>query len=51
VVEGDAFADLLLLDGNPLANGKLLEAPAKNLLVIMKGREDLCNSTFVTMSS
>jgi hypothetical protein len=37
VVERDAFADLLLLDGNPLANVKLLEAPAKKLLVIMKG--------------
>jgi len=36
VVERDAFADLLLLDRNPLANVKLLEAPAKNFLVIMK---------------
>src|SRR5262249_41793179 len=36
VVEEDALADLLLVDGDPLANIKLLEDPGKNLLVIMK---------------
>lgn len=35
VVEG-ALADLLLVDGNPLDNIKLVEDPAKNFLVIMK---------------
>jgi imidazolonepropionase-like amidohydrolase len=37
VVEEGALADLLLVDGDPLANLQLLEDPAKNLLVIMKG--------------
>jgi imidazolonepropionase-like amidohydrolase len=36
VVEEGAFADLLLVDGDPFANIKLLGDPAKNLLVIMK---------------
>ncbi len=36
VVEEGALADLLLIDGDPLANLKLIEDPAKNLLVIMK---------------
>ena len=36
VVEEGALADLLLVDGDPLANIKLLEDPAKNLVVIMK---------------
>src|SRR5215472_2358253 len=36
VVEEGALADLLLIDGDPIANIKLLEDPAKNLLVIMK---------------
>ena len=36
VVEDGALADLLLVDGNPLADVKLLETPEKNLLVIMK---------------
>jgi imidazolonepropionase-like amidohydrolase len=30
------LADLLLVDGDPIANIKLLEDPEKNLLVIMK---------------
>jgi imidazolonepropionase-like amidohydrolase len=34
-VEG-ALADLLLVDGNPLENIKLVEDPARNFLVIMK---------------
>src|SRR5215470_4273741 len=36
VVEQGALADLLLIDGDPIANIKLLEDSAKNLLVIMK---------------
>ncbi|MGC4024614.1 MAG: amidohydrolase family protein [Mesorhizobium sp.] len=36
VVEKDAFADLLVVDGNPLDNIHLLEDPTKNLAVIMK---------------
>ncbi|MCC8950703.1 amidohydrolase family protein [Bradyrhizobium sp. Arg62] len=36
VVEEGALADLLLVDGNPIDNIKLIEDPAKNFLVIMK---------------
>src|SRR4029079_15149547 len=36
VVEEGALADLLLVDGDPLADIRLLEDPAKNLVVIMK---------------
>ena len=36
VVEEGALADLLLVDGDPLKNIKLIEEPAKNFLVIMK---------------
>jgi len=36
VVEEGAIADLLLVDGDPIANIKLIEDPAKNFLVIMK---------------
>jgi imidazolonepropionase-like amidohydrolase len=36
VVEEGALADLLLVDGDPIANIKLLEDPAKNFVVIMK---------------
>jgi imidazolonepropionase-like amidohydrolase len=37
VVQPGAYADLLLVDGDPLANLELLADPARNLLVIMKG--------------
>ena len=37
VVEEGALADLLLVDGDPLTNIKLIEDPAKNFMVIMKG--------------
>ncbi|MGA8883011.1 MAG: amidohydrolase family protein [Acinetobacter sp.] len=36
VIEEGAFADVLLVDGDPIANIKLIAEPAKNLLVIMK---------------
>ena len=36
VVQEGALADLLLVDGNPLENIKLIEDPAKNFVVIMK---------------
>ena len=36
VVQEGALADLLLVDGNPMANLDLLGDPAKNFLVIMK---------------
>jgi imidazolonepropionase-like amidohydrolase len=36
MVEVGALADLLLVDGDPLANIKLVEDPAKNFVVIMK---------------
>ena len=36
VVEEGALADLLLVDGDPLQDIKLVEDPDKNFLVIMK---------------
>jgi len=36
VVEEGALADLLLVDGDPVADLKLIEDPGKNFLVIMK---------------
>jgi imidazolonepropionase-like amidohydrolase len=36
VIEQGALADLLLVDGDPIANIKLIEDPAKNFVVIMK---------------
>ena len=36
VVKPGAFADLLLVDGDPTANIKLVEDPEKNFIVIMK---------------
>jgi imidazolonepropionase-like amidohydrolase len=39
VVKPGAFADLLLVDGDPTANIKLVEDPEKNFIVIMKDGE------------
>jgi imidazolonepropionase-like amidohydrolase len=36
VIEEGAFADLLLVEGDPIANIKLVEDPAKNFVLIMK---------------
>jgi imidazolonepropionase-like amidohydrolase len=44
VVEEGALADLLLVDGNPIENIRLVEDPAKNFLVIMKNGKIYKNS-------
>ena len=44
VVEEGALADLLLVDGDPIANIKLIEDPDKNFLVIMKDGQIYKNS-------
>jgi imidazolonepropionase-like amidohydrolase len=44
VVEEGALADLLLVDGNPLENLKLIEDPARNFVVIMKDGKVYKNS-------
>ncbi len=44
VVEEGALADLLLVNGDPLANIKLIEDPEKNLLVIIKDGEIFKNT-------
>ena len=36
VIEAGALADLIVVDGDPLANLKLIADPEKNFLVIMK---------------
>ena len=36
VIEPDALADLLLVNGNPLQDITLIEEPGKNFVVIMK---------------
>jgi imidazolonepropionase-like amidohydrolase len=36
VVAEGALADLLLVDGNPLENIRLIEDPGRNFVVIMK---------------
>ncbi len=44
VVEEGALADLLLVDGNPLDDIRLVENPSKNFVVIMKGGKVYKNS-------
>ena len=36
VIEEGAFADLLLVDGNPIENIELIANPEKSFLIIMK---------------
>ena len=36
VIENGAYADLLIVDGNPLEDIRVLENPDKNLKIIMK---------------
>ena len=45
VVEEGALADLLLVDGDPIKDIKLIEDPQKNLLVIMKDGKIFKNIT------
>jgi imidazolonepropionase-like amidohydrolase len=44
-IEEGALADLLLVEGDPLANIKLLEDPGKNFVVIMKDGKIYKNTT------
>ena len=44
VVEEGALADLLLVDGDPIANIALIEDPARNFVVIMKDGKIYKNS-------
>jgi imidazolonepropionase-like amidohydrolase len=44
VVEEGALADLLLVDGDPIANISLIENPARNFVVIMKDGKVYKNS-------
>jgi imidazolonepropionase-like amidohydrolase len=44
VVEEGALADLLLVDGDPIADIKLVADPAKNFLVIMKDGKNYKNA-------
>jgi imidazolonepropionase-like amidohydrolase len=48
VVEEGALADVLVVDGDPLANIKLLEDPTKNLVVIMKDGKIYKNAVFAS---
>jgi imidazolonepropionase-like amidohydrolase len=50
VVEEGALADLLLVDGDPLANIKLIEDPARNFLVIMKDGNIYKNHTATSIN-
>ena len=45
VVEEGALADLLLVDGDPIANIRLIEDPAKKFVVIMKDGKIYKNTT------
>jgi imidazolonepropionase-like amidohydrolase len=45
VVEAGALADLLLVDGDPIANIALVADPAKNFVVIMKDGQIVKNTT------
>jgi imidazolonepropionase-like amidohydrolase len=44
VIEEGAYADLLIVEGNPLENIRLLEEPEKNLALIMKDGKIYKNS-------
>jgi imidazolonepropionase-like amidohydrolase len=36
IIEEGAFADLIVVDGDPIANIALVENPEKNFMIIMK---------------
>lgn len=44
VIEEGAYADMLVVDGNPIANIELLEDPEKNFVVIIKDEKIFKNS-------
>jgi imidazolonepropionase-like amidohydrolase len=44
VIEEGAFADLILVDGNPLENINLVSNPDKNFVLIMKNGEVIKNT-------
>ena len=44
VVEEGALADLVLVDGDPISNIKLIAEPEKNLVTIMKDGKFLQNT-------
>ncbi len=44
VIEQGALADMLLVDGDPIANLKLIADPGKNFVVIMKDGKIYKNS-------
>jgi imidazolonepropionase-like amidohydrolase len=46
VIEEGALADLLLIDGDPLENIKLLEDPTRNLTLVMKNGQIVKNQLF-----
>jgi imidazolonepropionase-like amidohydrolase len=51
VVEEGAFADLLLVDGNPIENISLIKDPEKNFVVIMKDGKIYKNSLGSTVGA
>ena len=44
MVETDAYADLLLIDGDPIADIKLIADPEKNIKIIMKDGRNYKNT-------
>ena len=44
MVEADAYADLLLIDGDPIADIKLIADPEKNIKIIMKDGRNYKNT-------
>ena len=44
VIEVDAMADILLVDGNPLEDITVMEEPEKNFAVIMKDGQFITNT-------
>jgi imidazolonepropionase-like amidohydrolase len=51
VVEEGALADLLLVDGDPIANIALIEDPARNFLVVMKDGKIYKNTVAKTLGN
>jgi imidazolonepropionase-like amidohydrolase len=51
VVEEGALADLLLVDGDPIANIALIEDPSRNFLVVMKDGKIYKNTVAKTLGN